>query len=245
MNRIFPRNTAGPAGPVEFGTPAEHSLTAPASEPDIVANLRGVLEPSRPTGEASPEPVVARWRLPQPFEPSYAYPALVHICGTESEWAATDLWAERIGLQNVAILNIRVPASDPDADVGEPQPLRIAMGAAWLRKPAELTIREDRVYGLAQGATALPVVHDWLAGSPWFAGVAAISPTQPPAIPAGLARIDGRLLVTGVSDWSRTASTLYAAGADAELRPQARDIVTAAGLVNAWMLRAIPSAVGV
>ena len=255
MNRIFPIKTSGPVAASDDHRAASDSMgSLEASVPglDIVANLRGVLE-SVPTDDADdPNRVVARWQLPEPFEPSYAYPVIVHVCSDAAEWATTETWIELLGRQNAAVLSVFVPPNQSvdsttvdGARLQTYESLRTVMGAAWLGKPSQLVVREDRVYGLAHGATASWLVQDWLQQSPWFAGVAAIAPSDPPNLPAGLARLSGRLLVTGRSDWSRAAATLYAAGTDVELRPQAGDIVTVSNLVNAWMMRSIPTAIGV
>ena len=223
-------------------------------ELDVFSDLRGVACVSQDADGIMPAGAsfASRWWMPEPFEATYAYPVLAWVCRSLAEYRQVEQWVRLVGRQNAASVAVLLPAATDANAAGRESgfgttcdEVAFALGQAWLTKPESLTAREDRVYGVGVGEAAGTAVRAWLGDSAWLAGAAAIAPSRTVAPPRGLARQSGRLLVTGSATWSKTAAVLYAAGADVELRPTTGNSVDAAAQLNAWMMRAIPTAVGV
>ena len=193
----------------------------------------------------------AQWFLPEPFEPGYAYPLLVWLVPFSSDIARREEiagWADEIGRQNLAVVAVPTAmASTSDDAVARTEAVDAAahaLAAAWLSKPSELTIREDRTYAVGCGAAGNLAVATWLAGRGQLAGAAAIRPTSVarPSLPTG--RQPGRLLVTTAGGWRQTALALFAAGSSVSLEPKATNAIDVAAVLRRWVLEAIPTVVG-
>ena len=192
------------------------------------------------SGVAAPR---CRWMLPQPFEASYGYPVLLWACDSATEYDEVAAWADAIGLQNMAIVAVDCSASTDQLTLAEL--VRYQFAQAWLTKPEELEVRLDRVFAVGRGVAGAAAVEVWLGGKSSLAGVAAIQPSDvcQPQLLSGSA--SGRLLVVGEAGWRPAAKALFAAGCDVELRPSVRDLPTTASLIANWVMRAIPTAIGV
>ena len=185
-----------------------------------------------------------RWSRPDRPETNYAYPVVVVIRRSGEPEQAAEAWFDAIGRQNAIGLTIADPFDRTLSDTKNRQRLDAALAAAWLSRPDGVTVREDRVFAVGRREVGSQLVRSWLARSAWLSGVAAVEACPLDELTLRNGRQTGRLLVTTAAGWHPAARTLFAAGADVELRPSASDLVSIGRLINAWVLRAIPTAVG-
>ena len=194
----------------------------------------------------------SHWYLPEPLEPRYAYPVLVLVRSVREAddpgqaLAEERAWVDAIGRQNAAIVCVGPIAepTDESVDRAPEETLDLLIGQALLMRPPEIELRDDRVFVAGCGTAGLTAFRAWQTAESRFAGVVCVRPPKVPSCRLASGRQAGRLLVTGGTGWRRTAMALFAAGAHVELRPGLNDLPTTAAAINGWLMRSIPTAVG-